>query len=207
MGSRADHWDRIHATKGDETSWFQPTLERSLAMISGLELPPRPTAIDVGSGSSSLAGDLLDRGFGRVTLVDLSSVALGTAAARLGARAERARTVVGDITEVELPADAFDVWHDRGVFHFLTDERRQAAYVRQVRHALRPGGAIVIATFGLEGPEQCSGLPVVRYDAARLHAAFGPRAFRLLAQEHERHQTPWGTEQEFIYCSFRCEAC
>ena len=202
-----EHWDRIYAAKGERTSWYKPALERSLAIIDRLDLPPRPTAIDVGAGASTLADDLLARGFAEVTLVDLSSVALELVSARLAARAERARFVVGDVTRVELPEDAYDLWHDRAVFHFLTEPEAMAAYVSQVRRALRPGGFLVVATFGLEGPEQCSGLPVVRYDADTLHAAFGGEAFRRLGHERERHQTPWGTEQEFVYCYCRCEAC
>lgn len=142
-----------------------------------------------------------------MTLADLSQVALDTARARLGARAEHVRTIVGDITQTPLEANAYDLWHDRAVFHFLTDPEARAAYVRQVLHAVRPGGYVIVATFGLQGPEQCSGLPVIRYDERSLHATFGESAFRKLGHEHESHKTPWGTEQEFVYCYCRCEGC
>lgn len=205
--SKAEHWDEVYASKGERVSWFRPSLDRSLKIIDGLALPTGATAIDVGAGTSTLVDDLLARGLARVTLVDLSAVALDTTRARLGPRAEQVELLVGDITELELPANAYDLWHDRAVFHFLTDPEARAAYVRQVLHALRPGGHVVIATFGEQGPEQCSGLPVVRYDEHSLHASFGVKAFRKLGHERELHETPWGSEQEFVYCYCRCEDC
>jgi SAM-dependent methyltransferase len=202
-----EHWNDVYASRGEHVSWFRPTLERSLAIIDGFELGQGATAIDVGSGSSTLVDGLLDRGFAEVTVLDLSRVALDTAAARLGPRSDRVRFVVGDVTAVALRENAYDLWHDRAVFHFLTEPAARAAYVRQVLHALRPGGRIIVATFGPEGPERCSGLPVVRYDENELHAAFGQRAFEQLGHERETHQTPWGSEQEFVYCYCRCAAC
>jgi SAM-dependent methyltransferase len=207
MTATSEHWDHVYERKGDNVSWFRPTLDRSLAIIDRLSLAAGATAIDVGSGASTLVDDLLARGFAEVTVADLSQVALDSTRARLGARAENVRFVVGDITQVELPANAYDLWHDRAVFHFLTDPEARAAYVRQVLRAVRPGGHVIVATFGLQGPEQCSGLPVVRYDDRSLHATFGEHAFRKLGHEHETHQTPWGSEQEFVYCYCRCEGC
>lgn len=201
------HWDQVYERKGEHVSWFTPTLERSLAIIDRLPLAPGSTAIDVGAGASTLVDDLLARGFDHVAVADLSHVALDATRARLGAQAEKVSFVVGDITQVQLPADAYDLWHDRAVFHFLTDPAQRAAYVRQVLRALRPGGHIIVATFGLEGPEQCSGLPIVRYDDHALHSTFGERAFNKLGHEHETHQTPWGSEQEFVYCYCRCDGC
>ena len=203
----SDHWDGVYGTKGDDVSWFQPTLERSLAIIDRLELPPGSSAIDVGAGASTLVDDLLDRGFGAVTVADLSQVALDLVRARLGERARRVSMIVGDITRVPLAENAYDLWHDRAVFHFLTDPAVRAAYIRQVLHALRPGGRIVVATFGPMGPDRCSGLPVERYDEGALHSAFGEAAFTKIGHEREVHQTPWGSEQEFVYCYCRCEAC
>ena len=207
MASSKQHWDRVYRRKGDDVSWFQPTLARSLAIIDRLELPAGARAIDVGSGSSTLVDDLLARGFSEVTLVDLSEVALDATRTRLGERAERVNFVVGDITRAPLAKDAYDLWHDRAVFHFLTEPEARAAYVRQVLRALKPGGHVIVATFGREGPEQCSGLPVARYDERSLHAAFGERAFTKLGHERETHETPWGSEQEFVYCYCRCESC
>ena len=205
--SEREHWDRVYADKGERVSWFQPTLARSLAILERLQLPAGATAIDVGAGASTLVDDLLARGLSEVTLVDLSAVALDATRARLGARARAVRCVVGDITQVELPEDAYDLWHDRAVFHFLADPAARAAYVGQVLRALRPGGHVIVATFGPEGPERCSGLPVARYDEVSLHATFGAQAFRKLGHERELHETPWGAQQEFVYCYCRCEGC
>ena len=202
-----NRWDEIYESKGDRTSWFRPTLDRSLAIVDRLGLPPGGHAIDVGAGTSTLVDDLLGRGFAEVTVADLSQVALDSVRERLGDRAERVHFLAGDITKLSLPRSAYDLWHDRAVFHFLTDPAGREAYVRQVLHAVKPGGHVVVATFGPEGPEQCSGLPVVRYDGEALHATFGAKAFDQLGSERDVHETPWGTEQEFVYCYCRCDSC
>ena len=113
--------------------------------------------------------------------------------------------IAGDITDVKLPAQAYDVWHDRAVFHFLTQEEQRLAYGRQVAHAVKPGGIVIVATFGPEGPDTCSGLPVMRYDADSLHGEFGA-SFRLIESATEVHETPFGTTQQFLYCYCRVEA-
>lgn len=205
--TNSDHWDHVYETKGDRTSWFRPTLQKSLEIIDGLGLPEGSSAIDVGSGTSTLLDNLLERGFSKVTANDLSSVALHKVQRRLGDNAGRAEFIVGDITKVELPADAYDLWHDRAVFHFLVDPDQRRAYIRQVLRALRPQGRIIVATFGPQGPEQCSGLDVARYDQDSLHSAFGLDSFEKLGHEHEVHETPWGAEQEFVYCYCRCKSC
>jgi SAM-dependent methyltransferase len=207
VAGSSEHWDEVYGAKGDRVSWFRPTLDRSLSIIDSFALEPGSTGIDVGAGASTLADDLLDRGFGHVTLVDLSQVALDKTRDRLGDRAADVDFIVGDITTVRLPESAYDLWHDRAVFHFLTEERARQAYIRQVLRSLRPGGRIIVATFGPDGPDQCSGLPTVRYDAAELHATFGETAFEKLGSQRETHQTPWGSAQEFVYCFCRCEAC
>jgi SAM-dependent methyltransferase len=204
---RAEHWDGVYDAKGDRVSWFRPRLDRSLRIIDELELPEGATAIDVGSGASTLVDDLLARGFSKVTVADLSEVALQKTRGRLGEGAGKVKFRVGDITRLELPENAFDLWHDRAVFHFLTDAAAREAYVRQVLRALKPGGRIIVATFGLDGPETCSGLPVQRYDDQALHATFGKSAFEKLGSEAETHETPWGSEQEFVYCYCRCAGC
>jgi len=122
----------------------------------------------------------------------------------LGQTADRVQWVVGDITNVELPSNAYDVWHDRAVFHFLTTMEQRVAYVRQVARAVKPGGHVLVSTFGPEGPTKCSGLEVVRYDADSLHAQFGI-GFRLLESLKELHNTPFGTTQQFLYCLCRVE--
>lgn len=198
--SRERHWDRVYETKGpDAVSWYAPHLERSLELIELAGLPASAAIIDVGGGASTLPEDLLDRGFGDITVLDISAKALEAARARLGERAGRVTWAVGDVTRVELPAARYDLWHDRAVFHFLTDAADRRAYVRQVLRALKPGGRIIVATFGPRGPEKCSGLDVVRYDDRSLLRQLGPSFERVRCVE-DRHVTPWGTEQEFVYC-------
>lgn len=205
MGERETHWDDVYETKGDRTSWFRPRLDRSLEIIDGLALPQHPVAIDVGAGTSTLVDDLLARGFSSVTINDLSRVALARTRARLGESADAVQCKVGDITTLELPEAGFDLWHDRAVFHFLTQPERRGAYVTQLERALRPGGYAVIATFGPNGPERCSDLPVIRYDRDSLDAVLGER-FELLGHRRENHKTPWGAEQDFIYAWWRLDA-
>ena len=194
------HWDQVYERRApDEVSWYRPHLERSLALIEQAQLPTDAAIIDVGGGTSTLVDDLLDRGYSRVTVLDISSKAIATARERLGDRASAVSWLTGDITRVELPLHEFDFWHDRAVFHFLRDEPSRTRYVAAVRHALKPGGHVVVATFGPEGPERCSGLGVIRYSADDIHAEFGGM-FRKLASFTETHQTPAGAEQEYVYC-------
>jgi ubiquinone/menaquinone biosynthesis C-methylase UbiE len=199
----SDHWDGLYSRNGEHCSWFQPTLGRSLAIIERLGPCTGCTAIDVGSGASTLVDDLLARGFSEVTLADLSSVALDLTRSRLGDRSEHVRFIVGDITKQLLPERAFDLWHDRALFHFLLDVETRAAYLRQLWRALRPGGYVVIATFGPNGPDKCSGLPALRYDDQTLHGLLGEEEFEELGCETEIHETPGGVRQEFLYCWFR----
>jgi len=194
------HWDRVYERRApDQVSWYRPHLDRSLALIDQARLPSDAAIIDVGGGTSTLVDDLLDRADSRVTVLDISSKAIAAARERLGDRAAAVRWLVGDITQIELASQEFDFWHDRAVFHFLQDEQARSRYVAAVRHALKPGGHIVVATFGPEGPERCSGLEVVRYSAEGIHAQFG-QAFHKLASFTELHETPGGVEQEFVYC-------
>ncbi|MBZ0134610.1 MAG: class I SAM-dependent methyltransferase, partial [Rhodanobacter sp.] len=134
-----------------------------------------------------------------VTVLDLSDTALEAARQRLGVQSAQVQWLVGDITEATLPADTYDIWHDRAVFHFLTEPAQRTAYVAQVRHALRPGGHVIVAAFGPDGPLQCSGLPVMRYSPDALHSEFGD-AFELVEHATEAHHTPGGTIQQFVYC-------
>ena len=198
-----EHWDRVHERRApDQVSWYRPHLDRSLQLIVQAGIPADAAILDVGGGSSTLVDDLLDRGYSRVTVLDISPAALERAQVRLGSRASLVTWLTGDITRIELPEHRFDFWHDRAVFHFLIDEDARRRYVAAVRRALEPGGRIVVATFGPEGPERCSGLEVVRYDADELHGQFG-RAFTRLSSFTEVHQTPGGAEQEFVYCYCR----
>ncbi|TXT26827.1 MAG: type 12 methyltransferase [Gallionellaceae bacterium] len=194
------HWEKVYQTKApDAVSWYRPHLERSLDFI-GRAAPDRSAAIiDVGGGESTLVDDLLAGGFTDVTVLDISQTAIDVAKARLGATAEKVTWLVADITTAALPEQRFDVWHDRAVFHFLTDPQQRAAYVRQVARALKPGAHVIIATFGLKGPLQCSGLDVTRYDADSLHDEFG-ESFHLVKSDIELHKTPAEKNQQFLYC-------
>ena len=203
--SKRDHWEGIYQQKGSsEVSWYRPHLDRSLGFLDRARLRTDAAILDVGGGTSTLVDDLLQRGFTRVTVLDLSRAAIEQAKARLGLAAKRVEWIVGDVTEIELPEHAFDFWHDRAVFHFLVDEEARRRYVAQVRRALKPNGHIVVATFGPGGPEKCSGLPVARYTAEGIHDQFGGE-FQRTGSEHEVHKTPWGSEQEFVYCYCRMQ--
>lgn len=195
-----NHWEKVYNTKSaTEVSWFQEHAQLSLRLIRDANTPISASIIDVGGGASNLVDDLLATGYQKVTVLDLSEAALNTAKARLGASAGHVLWMEANILETELPSNAFDVWHDRAVFHFLTTEAERQAYVRQVLHAVKPGGMVIVATFAEDGPTQCSGLPVMRYSAEELHSEFG-QPFQLLGHEKESHHTPGGSEQKFVYC-------
>jgi ubiquinone/menaquinone biosynthesis C-methylase UbiE len=199
------HWEQVYATKAaDSVSWFQHSAGLSLRLIAGAAPGMNAAIIDVGGGASALVDGLLSSGFGDVTVADLSASALEVSKARLGADAGRPAWIAGDILTLELPRHRFDIWHDRAVFHFLTDEADRRTYVAQVRRALKPGGHVVIATFAQDGPLQCSGLPVRRYGAEELAAEFGA-PFTLVSHERETHVTPGGGTQSFVYCLFRMD--
>ena len=199
------HWENVYQTKAvDEVSWYRPHLEVSLRLIEQATTDSGSAVIDVGGGEATLVDDLVASGFRDVTVLDISQSAIEVAKGRLGSCAASVHWIAGDITAVELETARYDVWHDRAVFHFLTNADDRAAYVRQVARAVRPGGHVIVATFGLEGPEKCSGLDVVRYDTDSLHGEFGPK-FRLLDSVTELHETPWGMPQEFMYCFCRVE--
>jgi SAM-dependent methyltransferase len=158
-----DHWERVYRTRpADAVSWFQKHADQSLRLIRDTGVPASASIIDVGGGASTLVDDLLACGYANVTVLDLSRAALIAAQARLGPLAGRVRWLEADITTIELPVHAYDVWHDRAVFHFLTSPEQRAAYVGAVIRAVKPGGHVIVATFAADGPTQCSGLPVVR---------------------------------------------
>ena len=199
----SEHWDQVYSTKpADHVSWFQVHAARSLRLIRATGVPLGASIIDVGGGASTLVDDLLHAGYQSLTVLDLSGVALATAQARVGSSTRRVRWIEADITDAALPADAYDVWHDRAVFHFLTSAQDRRAYVAAALRAVKPGGHVIVATFAEDGPTQCSGLPVMRYSAASLQAEFGA-PFVLLRQEQEEHHTPSGSMQKFVYCHFR----
>lgn len=199
----SEHWRRVYEGKGAEAvSWYRPRLERSLAFVerSGLGLDAR--IVDIGGGASTLVDDLLDAGYSNVAVIDLADAALRVSRARLGERARAVDWIVGDVCAALLPDESVDFWHDRAVFHFLTEPAARDAYLVQVLRSVKAGGHVVVATFAPDGPQQCSGLPVARYDADGIHAVFGA-AFEKVGSADEQHQTPWGSAQSFVYCFCR----
>jgi SAM-dependent methyltransferase len=199
------HWEKVYTTKAPESvSWYRAHLETSLALIERAADSRSASIIDIGGGESTLVDDLLLRRYKNLTVLDVSRTAIEVTKKRLGSASEQVRWLVGDIVEIELEPYAYDLWHDRAVFHFLTTPERRLAYVRRATRAVRPGGHVIVSTFGPEGPTKCSGLEVMRYDADSLHSEFG-RRFRLVESSKELHQTPFGTTQQFLYCYCRLE--
>lgn len=197
------HWEHVYATKrADQVSWYQVHPLLSLQYIQNTGIDKSAQIIDIGGGASTLVDHLLVDGFQNVTVLDISVTALRVAQRRLGPRAQTVIWLEADITEAGLPHQKYNVWHDRAVFHFLTRAEDRRLYVDAVRQAVKPGGHIIVATFAPDGPDKCSGLDVARYDSERLHSEFGAD-FELVDSTHEEHQTPFGTEQKFIYCYCR----
>lgn len=198
-----DHWEKVYTTRPtDAVSWFQPHADLSVSLIKATGVSHDAAIIDVGGGASTLVDDLLADGYTNLSVLDLSAAALAAARQRLGLQASKVQWIEADVTKANLPAYRYDVWHDRAVFHFLTSAEDRAAYVQAVFRAVKPGGHVIVATFAEDGPNQCSGLPVMRYRADQLHAEFGD-SFTLLRHENEAHHTPSGTVQQFVYCYCR----
>lgn len=198
-----DHWERVYSTKATTSvSWFQEHAETSLSIIRSTCVAKDAAIIDVGGGASKLVDGLLFDGYDNLSVLDLSVAALSAAKQRIGSLSAKVTWLEADVTKVDLPNHYFDVWHDRAVFHFLTTPEDRAAYVSTVLCAVKPGGHVIVATFAEDGPTQCSGLPVMRYRADELHAEFGD-SFTLLQHSKEVHHTPFGTDQQFVYCYCR----
>jgi trans-aconitate methyltransferase len=203
MDDRAaqQHWQAVYRTKTPtEVSWFQSSPEPSLAMIGQTGLGAGSRVIDVGGGASSLVDRLLDEGFA-VTVLDIADSALEAARSRLGPRAQAVTWIAADITEWR-PAAGFDLWHDRAVFHFLTEPGQRASYKAALRAGLAPSGWLVMGAFAPNGPERCSGLPVRRWSTPELAAELG-EDFQLIQSAEEVHQTPSGGAQAFTWALFR----
>ena len=197
------HWESIYGTRSAEAvSWYQRHAARSLEMIRAAAPDLASPIIDVGGGASVLVDELLTAGYTDLTVMDLAGTALAVARSRLGARADEVHWLEADVRQVALPAAHYALWHDRAVFHFLTEPGDGAAYVAQVERSVRSGGHVLVATFAEDGPTRCSGLPVARYSAAALHDAFGP-AFELVSTAREEHLTPAGAAQAFTFCLCR----
>jgi trans-aconitate methyltransferase len=196
------HWDHVYETRAEsELSWYQEVPAVSLELIRATGVKQDAVIIDVGGGASRLAGALLAQGFRDVTVLDLSETALAAAKLRLGLAAANVIWITADVTAWE-PVRTYDLWHDRAAFHFLTDAAERQAYAARVMRAVRPGGHVIIGTFAPDGPERCSGLPVMRHDAASIGAVFGDK-FMLTSSRREDHMTPAGRIQHFQYSVFQ----
>jgi SAM-dependent methyltransferase len=202
MSDRSSHWETVYSTKAEnEVSWFQESPDISLALIRATGATKESAIIDIGGGASRLADALLRDGYRRVAVLDLSAHALDAVKQRIGGASKEIDWIVADVT-TWTPARTFDVWHDRAAFHFLTAASDRAAYIDRLRRAVVAGGHVIIATFALDGPEKCSGLPVQRYDAKGLAAELGPD-FELVETQSDVHRTPWASTQSFQFSRFR----
>jgi ubiquinone/menaquinone biosynthesis C-methylase UbiE len=197
------HWENIYGQKKpNEVSWYTPHLNSSLQVLTSAGLNPSSHLIDVGAGASTLVDDLIKRGTKSMTILDISGEALAVSKARLGQRANEVEWIEADITQAKLRKEYYDNWHDRAVFHFLTNIEDRRRYVAAMTDALKPQGQLAMATFSLQGPLRCSGLDIVRYSSQTLQAELG-KGFRLIEALEEEHQTPFNTAQKFIYCRFQ----
>lgn len=199
--SRAQHWNTVYDTKSEtEVSWFEPDPATSLTLITSV-LPSGGSVIDVGGGASRLVDTLLQRGMFEATVLDVSEVALRKVKTRLGTLAEHIHWITGDITMLS-DLGQFDVWHDRAVFHFLTEPDDRRHYAALAARSIRPGGHAILGTFAPDGPLKCSGLDVCRYDASGLARELGP-AFELRSELRSQHVTPAGKAQSFGFGVFQ----
>jgi ubiquinone/menaquinone biosynthesis C-methylase UbiE len=198
-----EHWEQVYIGKPpDRLGWYKPRLQTSLEWIDALGLETDQPIIDVGAGASTLIDDLLATGHSAITVIDIAEPALELLRSRLGSKSTAVNWLCGDITSIELPENAFALWHDRAVFHFLTEAPQRERYKENLYRALQPGGHLIIGTFAPEAPPRCSGLPVKRYDLELLCDTLGT-AFELRRHQKEMHVTPGGVEQMYLYCEFR----
>ena len=199
---RQAHWDNVYLTRAvTDVSWFEETPNVSLDLIAATGVTTDAAVIDIGGGASRLIDALLDRRFQDVTVLDLSAQALAATKARLGSRASKVHWLIADVTKWH-PPQAYDVWHDRAVFHFLTSAEDRAIYAERVSKAVRPNGHVIIGTFAPDGPERCSGLPVMRHDSTSLGDMLGG-AFKLIECRRQDHRTPTGAIQHFQFSRFQ----
>lgn len=199
--NRKDHWEQVYSEKAaTKVSWYQQHPQRSLELIKATGVNVSARIIDIGGGASTLADFILDAGYKNLSVLDISQAAIEQAKSRLGKRADKVTWLEHDITEF-ITDEPFDVWHDRAVFHFLTDANDRSSYVDTLSRALKPGAHAIIATFDLNGPEKCSGLDVMRYSPETMSAVLG-EAFQLVETSTEEHVTPGGSSQNFVYCRF-----
>jgi len=201
----AGHWETMYEDSNPtELSWFEPVPSRSLALIQATGLPPDAPLLDVGGGASSLVDHLLAAGYTDVSVLDIAPAALAQVRARLGPAARRVEWIVTDVTAFQ-PKRRYAMWHDRAVVHFLTAAAERERYLAVLTASLAPGGHVVLATFGPQGPTRCSGLPVQRYSADDLGMLLGT-GFRLRRTLKEDHRTPAGGYQQFVYTWWQAAA-
>ena len=200
------HWDTVYQTKrDDEVSWYQAEPTRSLALVVGAAPSASAAIVDVGGGASRLVDALCTRGYAHISVLDLSARALEIARARLGDAGASVQWLVGDVLTHAFAPASVDVWHDRAVFHFLAADAQQQRYAAQVRHAVKPGGTVIIEAFAPDGPTRCSGLPVCRHSEASVAAVLGAGWTRVDSGRDE-HVTPSGSVQRFVWTVFRRDA-
>jgi SAM-dependent methyltransferase len=196
----AEHWENVYRSKNfDVVSWYAPHLGESLRLIGQLTPDKTAAIVDIGGGESTLVDDLLHCNYLDVSVLDISATAVEFTRQRLGAKAKDVSWHVGNVTQYDFGSKQFDLWHDRAVFHFLTEPAARRAYVELVRRSVKPGGHVLMATFGPDGPLKCSDLDVVRYDDQSLHHEFG-EGFQMLGSKLTEHNTPMGIRQQFLYC-------
>lgn len=199
---RKKHWEEVYQTKDlTEVSWYQPTPETSLHFINELKLSKTANIIDIGGGDSFLVDHLLELGYQNVTVLDISAAAIQRAKKRLGKRADHVKWIVSDAANFQ-PTEAYDCWHDRATFHFLTDNQEISSYVETAYNHIRPTGFMVIGTFSLQGPKKCSGLDVKQYSEHSMTERF-KHEFEKIKCITVDHPTPSGSIQNFVFCSFK----
>jgi 2-polyprenyl-3-methyl-5-hydroxy-6-metoxy-1,4-benzoquinol methylase len=199
------HWNEVYSSNtASSLSWYQDFPEHSLRQIQATGLAPSAAAvIDVGGGASKLVDALLLEGYHNPTVLDCSECGLEIAKQRLGNQAQSVNWILGNILETDLPRNGYNIWHDRAVFHFLIHAHHRDDYLNRTLHAVSPGGHLIITTFAEDGPGQCSGLPVIRYNLEQMQQQFAP-SFSLLSHGRELHRTPNGAVQSFLSCHFHC---
>ena len=201
--NKSDFWNNVYKSKNfDAVSWYADRLDTSLELIEKHCLKKENSIIDIGSGRSSLVDDLCNLGYNNLTLLDISEEAISQTLNRLGELPVSIKTVIGNISKITTQENLYDLWHDRAVFHFLTEKSQRNKYIQNLKRSLKKNGIAIIATFGPDGPDKCSGLNTMKYDKTELHAQLGDD-FQILGSKIDYHQTPFNTSQQFIYCWFK----
>lgn len=197
-----NHWDNVYRNKNEnEVSWYQNVPTRSLELITELKLSPDDEIIDIGGGDSHLVDHLLAKGFEHLTILDISSAALDRVKERISKHSNSVKFISSDITKFD-PQETYKLWHDRATFHFLTSTENVTSYLEIANRAIAPGGYLIVSTFSKTGPEKCSGLPIAQYSEGDLKALF-QKFFNNIRCLEDIHRTPWGSNQNFVYCGFK----